>query len=115
MWAPGYWYWYGDHYVWVTGGWLPPRPGYSYVSASWVWDDGGWVLYPGGWAVTGSTVVVYPVHRHRHYYPPQRGYSRSHWHGEPHRGGWHRSYRGGYRGGGRSYPGGTTRTYMHRR
>ncbi|MFP2910772.1 hypothetical protein ACLESD_38195 [Pyxidicoccus sp. 3LFB2] len=64
-WTPGYWYWSGDNWVWVTGTWVePPQPNLVYVSPRWVRRGPAWFFSCGGWAVRGSVHVTVPVYRH---------------------------------------------------
>lgn len=64
-WAPGYWYWSGDQWVWVDGTWVvPPRPGLVFVSPKWIRRAGSWVFVSGGWAPHGTRRIVVPVYRH---------------------------------------------------
>lgn len=64
-WAPGYWYWSGNQYVWVEGTWVtPPQPGLVFVSPRWVRHGPSWTFVSGGWATPGSFRVVIPVYRH---------------------------------------------------
>lgn len=77
-WAPGYWYWYGGHYVWINGAWIPARRGHVYVSARWVQTGRGWMFVPGGWAVSTYDPIVYPV------YPYDPFYYGPYWRDHPH-------------------------------
>ncbi|MBR8657478.1 YXWGXW repeat-containing protein [Achromobacter sp. Marseille-Q0513] len=43
VWAPGHWEWVGGRHAWVTGVWLPARPGYVYHGPVWVARHGHWV------------------------------------------------------------------------
>jgi len=49
VWAPGYWDWRGHRHVWVKGGWMRARPGYSYHQPRWEQQDGKWRMDRGSW------------------------------------------------------------------
>ena len=64
-WAPGYWYWTGSGWDWISGNWVqPPRPGLVFVSPYWTHRGGSYVFIGGGWAMRGSRHVVVPYYRH---------------------------------------------------
>ncbi|ATB38510.1 hypothetical protein CYFUS_003945 [Cystobacter fuscus] len=64
-WAPGYWYWSGVNWSWVTGSWMaPPRPDLVFVTPRWVRRGPSWYFVGGGWAMHGSTRVVVPEYRY---------------------------------------------------
>lgn len=51
VWAPGYWAWDGNVYVWIAGTWrLPPSTAAKWQSGSWRVEIGGAVFVPGGWS-----------------------------------------------------------------
>jgi hypothetical protein len=64
-WAPGYWYWSGETWVWVNGTWLEaPQQNLVYVSPRWTRKGRNWVFVSGGWSLGGTARVVVPVYRH---------------------------------------------------
>ena len=82
VWAPGYWYWYDNHYVWIRGSWIEGRPGYAYVAPRWVYGGGvGWTFWAGGWSLSVGGSVVLPLYRHRFLYDGWPYYRRPYWYG----------------------------------
>ncbi|MFY0568001.1 hypothetical protein ACN28E_29790 [Archangium lansingense] len=64
-WAPGYWYWSGNQYVWVDGSWVaPPQPNLVFIAPKWSRRGHSWVFIEGGWAPRGSVRIVVPEYRH---------------------------------------------------
>lgn len=64
-WAPGYWYWSGSAWDWVTGSWVaPPEPNMVFIAPRWVHRGPSWVFVDGGWGLRGSVRVTIPVYRH---------------------------------------------------
>ncbi|MET0403731.1 MAG: hypothetical protein ABW123_15075 [Cystobacter sp.] len=64
-WAPGYWYWSGANWTWITGSWMaPPRPGLAFVTPRWVRRGPSWYFVGGGWALGGSNRIVVPEYRY---------------------------------------------------
>lgn len=60
IWGPGYYAWRGERYVWVEGGWMPPRVGYGWVEPRWVDVGGRRFFQPGRWdRDIGHRGVVY--------------------------------------------------------
>lgn len=49
VWAPGYWRWSGNHYVWVRGKWMRARHGYHWRPSSWESRGDRWQMQHGGW------------------------------------------------------------------
>ncbi len=49
VWAHGYSRWDGHGYIAVPGHWIPEKPGYRYVDASWEQHHDGWHFRPGRW------------------------------------------------------------------
>lgn len=49
IWAPGYWNWSGNRYVWVRGDWHRVRPGYVYVQPRWEHRGNRWVYERARW------------------------------------------------------------------
>lgn len=50
LWTPGYWYWGGKGYTWVTGAWLePPAVGLLWTPAYWSFADGRYFFHTGYW------------------------------------------------------------------
>ena len=35
VWAPGYWAWFGNRYIWVRGRYIAARPGYAWAPEHW--------------------------------------------------------------------------------
>jgi Domain of unknown function (DUF4124)/WXXGXW repeat (2 copies) len=57
LWAPGYWYWRDQAYVWIPGAWVrPPQVGFLWTPAYWGFAGSFFVFHPGHW---GSTVGYY--------------------------------------------------------
>ncbi len=56
VWAPGYWAWHGDRYIWVRGRTITQRPGYQWV--------------PERWEQRGTTYYQQAGHWTRHVNPP---------------------------------------------
>lgn len=48
-WAPGYWAWHGDRYIWMRGRPMLQRSGYRWVPDSWAQRNGGYFRQPGQW------------------------------------------------------------------
>lgn len=69
VWVPGYWYWSGSSYVWVSGRYaVPPAPGHVYVRSGWVSVDGRYRFVRGYWAAPGYR----PHWRYVYTVPPRR-------------------------------------------
>jgi len=78
--APGYWMWVGNHYVWRAGYWTRVRQGHVYVSSHYRWTPHGYVFVSGYWdydvarrgvlyaPVVVDTVVVGPRFVYTPYY-----------------------------------------------
>jgi len=50
VWAPGYWGWRGNSYVWIGGSWVrPPRAGVRWVSPYWESYHGRYRFHEGRW------------------------------------------------------------------
>ena len=49
FWAPGYWNWQGDHFVWNAGYWAKAKPGWLWVPSSYSWSPRGYVFSRGYW------------------------------------------------------------------
>ncbi len=49
VWVPGYWDWRGNRHEWVSGTWIPGRPGYTYSQPRWMQQDGQWYMEQGRW------------------------------------------------------------------
>lgn len=49
VWVHSYSRWDGHDFVAVPGHWLPEKPGYRYVDASWERHRDGWHFRPGRW------------------------------------------------------------------
>lgn len=49
VWAPGYWAWNNDHYVWVRGRSMLQRAGYRWQPDSWEQRNGTYYRQAGRW------------------------------------------------------------------
>ena len=49
VWAPGYYAYADNKYVWTKGRFVESRKGYRYVAPKWMQEDGRWTLYPEQW------------------------------------------------------------------
>lgn len=49
VWAPGYWAWQNDHYIWLRGRTIVQRPGYRWEPDRWIHGPGGYVRQGGRW------------------------------------------------------------------
>lgn len=49
VWAPGYWGWLGNRYVWVRGRAIYERPGYHWVPDHWEPRENRYYRVAGGW------------------------------------------------------------------
>lgn len=49
VWAPGYWGWHGDRYVWVRGRSIVQRTGYNWEPDRWEQSEGKYYRHPGNW------------------------------------------------------------------
>ena len=49
VWAPGYWNWSGQRYIWIRGSWYRNRPGYVYYHPRWDRDGDRWRMRRGYW------------------------------------------------------------------
>ena len=56
IWVPGHWEWRGRHHVWMSGYWLPARPGYYYRNPRWEQRNGHWEMHDGRWDRDGNGV-----------------------------------------------------------
>ena len=51
VWMPGYWFWSGLTYVWITGRWaVPPTPSHVWVRSGWIYRGGRHHFVRGYWA-----------------------------------------------------------------
>ena len=57
-WAPGYWAWHGDRYIWVHGRTVVQRVGYRWEPDRWEQRDNGYYRQPGRWAPDASYHAV---------------------------------------------------------
>ena len=48
-WAPGYWAWHGDRYVWVHGRSIYQRHGYRWQPDRWEQRNNMYYRHPGAW------------------------------------------------------------------
>ncbi len=58
VWAPGYWGWHGDRYVWVRGRSIVQRTGYNWEPDRWEQRDGRFYRHTGNWARDPDYTVV---------------------------------------------------------
>jgi hypothetical protein len=56
VWAPGYWAWNGDRYIWVRGHAILQRPGYRWAPDEWERRDDGYNRRPGYWVRDANPV-----------------------------------------------------------
>jgi hypothetical protein len=49
VWAPGYWAWHGDNYIWIHGRTMAQRTGYRWEPDRWERRDQGYVRHEGRW------------------------------------------------------------------
>lgn len=61
IWIPGYWSWEptNQDFVWVSGVWRVPPPGYQWAPGYWAQAEGGWQWVPGFWQPSNVTEVNY--------------------------------------------------------
>lgn len=50
IWAPGYWGWHGDRYIWVRGRSIVQRTGYNWEPDRWEQREGNYYRHAGNWA-----------------------------------------------------------------
>ena len=48
-WAPGYWAWDNQRYVWRSGEWMPERHGHHWVAHNWEHRGDRWYFHEGHW------------------------------------------------------------------
>ena len=48
-WAPGYWTWHGDRYIWIRGRTIVQRSGYRWEPDRWEHRDGRYFRQEGRW------------------------------------------------------------------
>lgn len=68
VWAPGYWAWHSDRYVWVRGRTMVQRAGYRWEPDRWEQRGNGYYQNPGRWAPDASykAVKVKPEKKDKH-------------------------------------------------
>ena len=49
VWAPGYWAWHGDRYIWIRCRTIVSRPGYVWAPDRWEHRGGHYHHVHGGW------------------------------------------------------------------
>lgn len=54
VWAPGYWAWHGDRYIWVRGRTVVQRVGYRWEPDRWEQRERMYYRQPGHWAPEDS-------------------------------------------------------------
>jgi hypothetical protein len=61
VWVPGYWAWDDDRadFLWVSGCWRLPPPGYGWVPGYWTQVVGGFQWVEGFWLAAPANEVVY--------------------------------------------------------
>jgi len=61
QWIPGYWAWDQEQndFLWVSGFWRTPPPGWQWVPGNWQEVDGGWHWVAGFWAPAGQEELQY--------------------------------------------------------
>ena len=63
IWAPGYWEFFHEQYVWRRGHFVEGRPGYRWIPENWEHRDGGHHFNEGHWDRDSS---YHEDHRHDH-------------------------------------------------
>lgn len=58
VWAPGYWAWHGDRYIWVRGRTIVQRTGYQWEPVRWEQRGNGYYQQPGHWTPDVNYRVV---------------------------------------------------------
>ena len=58
VWAPGYWTWHGDRYIWVRGRPIVQRSGYRWEPDRWEHRDGRYFRHEGQWERDAGYRVV---------------------------------------------------------
>ena len=58
VWAPGYWAWHGDRYIWVHGRTVVQRAGYRWEPDRWEQRDHGYYRLAGRWERDADYKVV---------------------------------------------------------
>ena len=58
VWAPGYWTWHGDRYIWVRGRPIVQRSGYRWEPDRWEHRDGRYFRHAGQWERDAGYRVV---------------------------------------------------------
>ena len=58
VWAPGYWAWHGDRYIWVRGRTIVQRVGYRWAPDHWEQRGSGYYRQPGMWQRDAGYQVV---------------------------------------------------------
>ena len=53
VWAPGYWAWNYNRYIWVRGRYIAPRPGYAWAPEHWDHRGDRYHFVPGDWRREG--------------------------------------------------------------
>ncbi len=82
-WAPGYWAWNGDRYVWIRGRQIVQRTGYRWEPDRWEHRDGHYYRHTGRWERDrGYKVAKVKKEKHHGHAKPEHG--RKHGHGDKH-------------------------------
>lgn len=58
VWAPGYWAWHDDRYVWIRGRTMVQRSGYRWEPDRWEQRGNAYYQQPGRWAPDANYKVV---------------------------------------------------------
>jgi len=58
VWAPGYWAWHGDHYIWVRGRTMVQRVGYRWEPDRWEQRGANYYRQAGRWEHDANYKVV---------------------------------------------------------
>ncbi len=61
IWVPGYWGWDDDRndFIWISGIWRIPPPGYNWVPGYWAKAQDGYQWIPGFWQPVTSQEIAY--------------------------------------------------------
>ena len=78
-WAPGYWAWNGDRYIWIRGRQIVQRTGYRWEPDRWENRDGHHYRHTGRWERDRGYKAAKYKHKDKHY--GGRGHGGKHGHG----------------------------------
>jgi hypothetical protein len=82
VWAPGYWAWNGDRYIWVRGRSIVQRTGYRWEPDRWEHRNGHYYRHTGRWARDGDfrpvKVKKAKHHKAKHFHAGHGGGGKGH-------------------------------------